>query len=150
MKDARVTESPPTNTGAGQWPVRVYYEDTDSGGVVYHTGYLRFMERARTEWLRALGYDQRALTAELDLLFVVRQLSVTYHRPAVLDDELLVESTVWPQGRTRLIFEQAVRRVGTDPLTCCEGRVEVVCMDARTRRPRGIPDRLQAELTDGR
>lgn len=134
----------------GRWPIRVYYEDTDCGGVVYHTGYLRFMERARTEWLRAFGYDQRALSAELGVLFVVRGLSVDYRRPAVLDDELEVATAASIARRTRLIFDQTITRTGPRPEECCRARVEVVCMDARSRRPRAIPEHLQAELTDVR
>ena len=75
------------------WPVRVYYEDTDAGGVVYHTNYLKFFERARTEWLRSLGYSQASLASTEGVLFTVVSLGTEYHRPARLDDQLLVRST---------------------------------------------------------
>lgn len=130
-----------------QWCVRVYYEDTDCGGVVYHTAYLRFMERARTEWLRAIGMEQNRLATDWDRLFVVRGLGIDYHRPARLDDELAITSTVRPRGRTRLLFEQAAWR-GEPPAICCRGRVEVVCIRASDGRPCGFPERLRAELTD--
>ena len=127
------------------WPVRVYYEDTDCGGVVYHTGYLRFMERARTEWLRSLGYDQSALRAELAVLFAVRRLEVDFRRPALLDDALDVATRVHRHRRAALLFEQAVGRSGETGETLCRAQVEVVCLDAGSLRPRALPAHLQRE-----
>ncbi len=143
---------PPTSPADGAdfcWPVRVYFEDTDCGGVVYHTGYLRFMERARTEWLRALGFDQGRLRAELGAAFAVRRLQADYRRPAVLDDELRVESRVQRRRRTALEFQQDVTRVG-DAALLCRASVEVVCLDARTLRPRPLPPIVDGELPNVR
>lgn len=129
---------------AFRWPVRVYYEDTDCGGVVYHTGYLRYLERARTEWLRSLGLDQSRLRDELGLVFVVRRLSGEYIKPAVLDDQLEVVTSVARQGRARLHFAQEVRR----DATLFSGNVEVVCLTADTMRPRPLPKELPLESLD--
>ncbi len=90
------------------WPVRVYYEDTDSGGVVYYANYLKFMERARTEWLRGRGFEQDALLHEQRLMFAVRSLTVDYHRPARFNDLLLVRSAVVQAGGASLVFEQII------------------------------------------
>lgn len=133
-----------------QWPVRVYYEDTDCGGVVYHTGYLRFMERARTEWLRAVYGSQSDIRAELGILFAVRRLEMSYLKPATLDDELSVESVAWNRRRTSILFTQSVWQASGRHTELCRGHVEVVCMDASTRRPRPIPDVIRAELSDVR
>lgn len=132
-----------------RWPVRVYFEDTDCGGIVYHTGYLRFMERARTEWLRALGFNQGRLRQELGAAFAVRRLQVDYLRPAVLDDDLQVESRVQRQRRTALHFEQTVLRL-QDEAVLCRASVEVVCLDARTLRPRPLPPIVDGELSNVR
>ena len=88
------------------WPVRVYYEDTDAGGVVYYANYLKFMERARTEWLRTRGFEQDVLIKEQDLVFAVRSLSIDYLRPARLDDLLQVRVTVSELRRASIVFEQ--------------------------------------------
>ncbi len=127
-----------------RWPVRVYYEDTDAGGVVYHASYLRFMERARTEWLRSHGFDQGALRERLGVLFVVRRIEVDFRRPARLDDELTVSARLREVRPARLLLDQAVGREGEAPL--CEARVEVACLDAASGRPRRIPEGVMAEL----
>ena len=93
-----------------QWPVRVYYEDTDSGGVVYYANYLRFMERARTEWLRALGFEQDILIRDEGIIFAVRSASLEYLRPARFNDQLLVGVRLAESRRASLSFEQAVTR----------------------------------------
>ena len=127
------------------WPVRVYYEDTDSGGVVYYANYLKFLERARTEWLRALGFDQARLASERGLLFAVRELHLDLKRPARLDDRLQVSAAVAERRGASLLFAQAVTREGeTEPL--CRGRVRVACLDAEGFRPRPLPDDLVAEI----
>lgn len=130
---------------AFHWPVRVYYEDTDSGGVVYHTGYLRFLERARTEWLRAQGFEQSRLRHELGVLFAVRALQAEYRKPAVLDDELDVETRVMREGRTRLHFRQTISRVSASGAVLLEARIQVVCLAAGSLRPRAIPACLPLE-----
>jgi acyl-CoA thioester hydrolase len=112
------------------WPVRVYYEDTDSGGVVYYANYLKFMERARTEWLRARGFEQDALLREQRLLFAVRSLSVDYHRPARFNDLLGGREPVVEARGASLTFEQTVEREPSAEVLVC-ARVRVACIDAR-------------------
>ena len=125
--------------GTFRLPVRVYYEDTDAGGVVYYANYLKFLERARTEWLRAVGWDQSALAGTANLLFAVRALELDYLAPARLDDWLEVEARLARTGRASLDFEQRVCRGNTE--LCC-GHVRVVCIDAMTFRPRALPAEL--------
>ena len=120
------------------WAARVYWEDTDGGGIVYYANYLRFLERARTEWLRSLGQSQQQLARSEGILFAVAKLSVEYRRPARLDDELTI--TCEPRGEraTAMRFEQRVYRApGGDLLV--EADVRVVCLDARTLRPKRLP-----------
>ncbi|VXB75408.1 acyl-CoA thioesterase [Pseudomonas sp. 8AS] len=121
---------------------RVYYEDTDAGGIVYYVNYLKFMERARTERLRELGFAQSSLVAE-DLLFVVHSAEARYHAPAKLDDELLVTADVIELNRASLRFRQQVRRV-TDEVLLCEGQFVVACVRADSLKPRAIPEVLRA------
>ncbi|KFI24003.1 tol-pal system-associated acyl-CoA thioesterase [Nitrosococcus oceani] len=127
------------------WPVRVYYEDTDSGGVVYYANYLKFMERARTEWLRSLGFEQDVLLNEQGLLFVVRSLQIDYLRPGRFNDWLKVHSHLLERGRASLAFAQTVRR-GEQTLLC-QAEVKVVCLNAQTFRPCPIPKLILAEIT---
>ncbi len=123
-----------------RWPVRVYWEDTDAGGVVYYANYLKFMERARTEWLRALGVSQSSLERERGVLFMVLHVEVDYRSPARLDDELIVSCRAAPDGRTSAIFEQTIHRADGELLI--EGRVRVVCVDAKSLRPRRMSEYL--------
>lgn len=135
-----------TGSSAGslfQWPLRVYYEDTDSGGVVYYANYLRFMERARTEWLRAAGFDQQRLRDEQGLVFVVRRANLDFRAPARLDDALLVDVVVKAHGRIAIDLHQRVLR--DDRLLCC-GDIQIVCLDAELFRPRPIPSTIAAQL----
>jgi acyl-CoA thioester hydrolase len=128
------------------WAARVYWEDTDGGGIVYYANYLRFLERARTEWLRSLGHSQQQLAQTPGILFAVAGLSVEYRRPARLDDELTI--TCEPRGEraTAMRFVQRVYRgAGGDLLV--EADVRVVCLDARTLRPKRLPDFLTDALT---
>lgn len=125
---------------ASVWPVRVYYEDTDAGGVVYYANYLRFCERARTERLRALGINQHSLRAEQGIVFVVRRVEADYLRSAELDDELLVMSTIYDIGAASLKFEQRVMR-GQDCLFTA--RVTIACLDAGRWQATRIPDSLR-------
>ena len=123
------------------WPVRVYYEDTDAGGVVFYARYLAYMERARTEWLRALGFDNSSLARGPGVVFAVRHVDVNYLRPARLDDELTVTARVVETRRASLTFEQQVR---LRDAVLCHGHVKIVCVDNLRFRPRAIP----AELVD--
>jgi 4-hydroxybenzoyl-CoA thioesterase len=120
---------------------RVYYEDTDAGGIVYYVNYLKFMERARTERLRDLGFAQSALAGE-NLLFVVHSSEARYHKPARLDDELLVSAEVTELNRVSLRFRQQVRRA-TDDVLLCEGQFLVACVRADSLKPRAIPEALR-------
>ncbi|HTJ96497.1 MAG TPA: tol-pal system-associated acyl-CoA thioesterase [Rhodocyclaceae bacterium] len=117
-------------------PVRVYYEDTDAAGVVYYANYLRFIERARTDWLRSLGVDQSSLLETHGVAFAVRSLEAEYLKPARLDDELLVRSSIEELSRAQLIFKQDVLR-GEDVLF--SSRVRVVCFDPVAARAAAIP-----------
>ena len=126
-------------------PVRVYWEDTDAGGIVFYANYLKFFERARTEWLRALGVQQQALREQTGLMFIVSQTAVRHLAPARLDDLLHVSVAITELGRATLTLAQQARR---DGLLLAEGTVRVACADAATLQPRRLPavllDRLQA------
>jgi acyl-CoA thioester hydrolase len=123
------------------WRARVYWEDTDGGGVVYYANYLKFMERARTEWLRSQGHSQAELAEQFGFVFAVVEVKVNYRRPARLDDELTVTCLPVPEGRASIRFKQAIRK-GAD--TLADGEVRVACVDARTFRPRALPDFIKA------
>jgi acyl-CoA thioester hydrolase len=124
------------------FPVRVYYEDTDAGGVVYHASYVRFMERARTEWLRTYGYTNPSLVGEFGVLLVVRSVKVDYLRPAFLDDLLAVSAEVKDLGRSRVTVHQTVRR-GEEVLA--EGEVHLVCVTADGFKPVAVPEGLKTQ-----
>lgn len=126
-------------------PVRVYYQDTDAGGVVYHASYVNFMERARTEWLRSYGYTGLGMMQEFGMLFVVRSLKVEYFRPAVLDDMLDVTADIKDMGRSRMTVHQQVRR-GDELLA--EGEVHLVCVTKDAFKPVAIPDVLRNQWLD--
>lgn len=128
------------------WPVRVYFEDTDAGGVVYYANYLKFYERARTEWLRLLGIGQEVLKNEYNILFVVRNVSVEYRRPAVLDDHLQVMTGVaWMKGAS-LEFEQSVWRGDT---LLSSARSTIVCIDKDKMRPVPVPQAVYEKMRAG-
>jgi acyl-CoA thioester hydrolase len=130
-----------------QWPVRVYYEDTDSGGVVYYANYLKFMERARTEWLRHLGIEQDRLIDDHGIIFAVRSLSVDSLAPARFNDALQVSVEPDGHGRASLEFIQQIRREGTNAgQLLCQGRVKIACLDAASLRPRRIPSPVYVEI----
>lgn len=118
------------------WPVRVYYEDTDGGGVVYHSNYLNFMERARTEWLRSLGFMQTELRSRLGVIFVVREIGIKYRQPARFDDLLEVRTELLELGRSLLRFRQTIARSAE---VLIEAEVQVVCVDAERFKPVAIP-----------
>jgi len=130
------------------WPVRVYYEDTDSGGVVYYANYLRFMERARTEWLRSLGFEQDRLIREQGIVFAVRSARIDYLRPARFNDLLNVISELQHRGRASLTFNHTVVRQHEASQPCCSGEVKIACIDANSFRPQPLPETLLKELAD--
>ena len=127
------------------WPARVYWEDTDGGGIVYYANYLRFLERARTEWLRQRGFSQQRLAHEEGILFTVVSLEIEYRAPARLDDELEVSCEPRPEGPASLRFGQRIYRRTAAPgrELLAEASVRVACLDARTMRPRRLPAFLQ-------
>jgi acyl-CoA thioester hydrolase len=125
------------------WPVQVYYEDTDAGGVVYHSQYLNFMERARTEFLRNIGFVQTVLKDELGILFVVRDIQIRFRKPAKFDDALKVQTKLLNTGRSLLEFEQNIYR-GDEHLIAA--KVEVVCIGAESFKPVSIPQSMMSKL----
>lgn len=129
------------------WPARVYWEDTDGGGIVYYANYLRFLERARTEWLRSLGYSQQILARESGLVFTVASLTVEYRRPARLDDELTITCEPHADRAATIRFQQAIFRGGPggEPPILTAG-VRVACVDASTLKPRRLPESLMNVL----
>ncbi len=124
-------------------PLRVYLEDTDAGGIVYYVNYLKFMERARTELLRALGFDFSQLSAD-KLQFVVHSMNAQYRKPARMDDELLVTAIVQQLARTYVVFQQQVRR-GQDVL--CEAEIKVACVDTTYLRPAALPLPVKSQFS---
>ena len=128
-----------------QWPVRIYYEDTDSGGVVYHTNYLKFMERARTEQFRSYGIEQDKLIKEDEIIFAVRSLNVDYLKPAHFNDLLEVSSRVSQVGKASLVFKQGISRSADDTLLC-EAEVKVACLSVDGLRPCAIPSHIMNEI----
>lgn len=134
------------------WPVRVYYEDTDSGGVVYHANYLKFMERARTEWLRSHGFEQDELARRERVIFAVHHMTLAFLRPARFNDRLLVSVVLTGRGAASLSFrQQVVAGEGegipmAEGLVFCAGEIRIACLDAATLRPRRIPRSLNQSL----
>lgn len=131
-----------------KWPVRVYYEDTDRAGVVYYANYLRFMERARTEWLRDLGIEQDSLSEQQGIVFAVRSASLEFIKPAHFNDLLEVGAEVIKRGRASLTFNQVIERQGAGSEVVCTGRVKIACLDAGSLQPRPIPDFVLKEIPD--
>ena len=118
------------------WTVRVYYEDTDAGGIVFYANYLKFFERARTEWLRAAGVDQQALIEREGAAFVVKNATIDYHAPARLDDEITLTLAIEKLGRASIAFAQ---KAYCGELLLVEASVKVGCVDIATVRPRSLP-----------
>ncbi|MEE8057461.1 MAG: tol-pal system-associated acyl-CoA thioesterase [Pseudomonadales bacterium] len=133
-----------------QWPIRVYIEDTDAGGIVYYVNYLKFMERARTEYLRSLGFS-KAFIFNADLMFVVHSTNSEYLQPARLDDELIATAQVVKSGKAFLVLAQKVYRskTGSDAASderelLCQAEVKLACVDKHTIKPKRIPDEILA------
>ena len=127
------------------WPVRVYFQDTDAGGVVYHASYVNFMERSRTEWLRTHGYSNAGLMKEFGMVFVVRTMKLEYLKPALLDDMLDVTAEIKDIGRSRLILLQTVRR--EDELLT-EAEVHLVSVSLESFKPVRVPEMLRKQWQD--
>jgi len=122
------------------WPIRIYYEDTDSGGVVYHSNYLKYMERARTEWLRDFKVDQKALKDNLNLMFVVHEIDIKFIRPAVFNDEIEVQTKLEKLGSVKIELEQKIFR-STEILI--ESRVVVASVNSFSMKPMRIPNEIK-------
>lgn len=125
------------------WPVRVYYEDTDAGGVVYHSQYLNFLERARTEWLRSLGIEQAWLKSDLDTLFVVHSMQAVFKKPALFDDAIEVRSDIAKTTPASIVFEQVIYR--QDELLF-SATVKVACVSASQFSPAAIPKQVKDKI----
>ncbi|MEW9583015.1 tol-pal system-associated acyl-CoA thioesterase [Paraburkholderia sp. DGU8] len=139
------TSQPGTEIGY-MWPIRVYYEDTDAGGIVFYANYLKFFERARTEWLRACGIDQRRLADETGAIFIVRSTALDYRAPARLDDVIKIVSRIERLGRASVDFAQEAWRDGTLLAT---GAIRIGCVERIRLRPTAIPPPVIAALRDG-
>jgi acyl-CoA thioester hydrolase len=141
----------PPNNSSGvvhfSMPARVYYEDTDAAGVVYYANYLKYFERCRSEWLRAIGHDQRHLAREHLLGFVVRSVTLDYLKPARLDDLLDIDLSVEKLGRAQIVFRQSavLRRPDGDDV-CVSGRIQVACVNVAVMKPAAIPGWLRTSL----
>ncbi len=134
------------------FPVRIYWEDTDAGGIVFYANYLKYFERARTEWLRSLGIEQQKLRDQTGAMFVVTQAQIDYHRPARLDDQLLVTARLQASGRASLTihqqaFLQSAAGASDASLLLCEASVRIGWVDGASMRPTRIPNSLLEQLS---
>ncbi len=129
------------------WHIRVYYEDTDSGGVVYHANYLKFFERARTEMLRTAGFEQDELIDKENIVFAVRAVNIDFHKPACFNDLLRLKSAICYLGHASLTFDQKIERESDDTLLS-KAEVRIACLHADTLLPCPIPDNIRREFTD--
>ena len=125
------------------WPIRVYYEDTDSGGVVYHSNYLNFMERARTEWLRQLGFEQTFLKDTLNIIFVVHSMQIAFKKSAKFNDMLTITSELHKAGHSSLQFLQ---KISVNQQALVEAQVKLACVNALTFKPIGIPQQIKLAI----
>ena len=128
------------------WPVRVYYEDTDSGGVVYYANYLKFMERARTEMLRAAGFEQDQLREQRDLLLVVRNVELELKQPARFNDELVVKTHITTMNGPSIHFQQAIMHKEEQDKLMATATIHIVSITASSWKPVRFPDDIQTEL----
>jgi acyl-CoA thioester hydrolase len=138
---ARAGDSPMSSDRVFSWPVRVYWEDTDGGGVVYHASYLRFIERARTEWLRQRGVEQQKLRDKHDVMFVISEMDIRFLSPARLDEELLATIESFTRRSASMTFSQCILRPA-DGARLVEARVRAACIHGSDFKPRRIPDFL--------
>ncbi|MFL2556190.1 MAG: tol-pal system-associated acyl-CoA thioesterase [Gammaproteobacteria bacterium] len=128
------------------WKVRVYYEDTDAGGVIFYANYLCFMERARTEWLRKIGFEHKNLITKDKLIFAVKNLTIDYLKPGYLDDLLIIKSKLLNSRGASLIFQQEIKNENDELLTRAE--VKIACLNSNTLKASPMPEKLLAELTN--
>ena len=132
--------------GQHELSLRVYYDDTDATGIVYHANYLKFMERARTEWLRYLGFEQSILTKKQNLIFVVINLNLDYKKPTYFDEKVIVKTELVEFGGASLKLFQRI--LNCDEEIVCSGFVRIGCIDAFSRRPRRIPQEIKSRLSN--
>ncbi len=125
-----------------KWPLRVYYEDTDSGGVVYYANYLKFMERARTEFLRSLGFEQDQLIEQKNIIFAVRSLQLDYLSPARFNDKLIITAQLIELKKASMLFKQTIYREQQAEKILCQGEVRIACINAASFRPAAIPESI--------
>jgi|TARA_B100001996_G_scaffold348476_1_gene306661 acyl-CoA thioester hydrolase len=128
------------------WQIRVYYEDTDAGEVIFYANYLKFMERARTEWLRKIGFDHKILKEKYELLFAVKNLTIDYIKPGHLDDLLTVTSELLDSRKASLTFGQNIKNENNELLS--EAKVKIACINSKTLKASPMPDKLILELTN--
>ncbi|MCK6418987.1 MAG: tol-pal system-associated acyl-CoA thioesterase [Alphaproteobacteria bacterium] len=129
-------------------PIRIYYEDTDSGGVVYHASYLRFAERGRTEFLRKLGYNNSDLAREEGIYFVVRHIGIDYLSPSFLDDVLSLKTSVTSLRNSSFVMQQNFTVDSRANAPICAMKVSLVCVDSKTLRPKRLPEDIRALFED--
>ena len=125
------------------WPIRIYYEDTDSGGIVYYANYLKFMERARTEWLRAEGFEQDELIAKDNVIFAVRSVQADYLSPARFNEELVISTKVIKKGKASITVEQVVIR---DKDVLCRAVIKIASLNAQDFKPAIMPENLYNKI----
>ena len=125
-------------------PVRIYYEDTDAAGVVYYANYLKFMERARTEWLRNIGFEQDILNKEKNILFAVRNVTIDYKKPAYFNEMLSVKSKIVDQRSASLVFHQSI--FNDDNVELCEAEIKIACLNSINMKPEPIPKTILMEM----
>ena len=128
------------------WQIRVYYEDTDAGEVIFYANYLKFMERARTEWLRKIGFDHKILKEKYELFFAVKNLTIDYIKPGHLDDLLTVTSELLDSRKASLTFGQNIKNENSELLS--EAKVKIACINSKTLKASPMPDKLILELTN--
>lgn len=121
--------------------ITIYSEDTDYGGIVYHANYLKYMERARSEWLNSLGMSLQTMSVQ-NVLLVVHKAALQFHKPAILNDVVTIESTVTLFKNTRLLFKQTVVKKDAPSIICCTGEVEVVCIKNSDKKPTSLPNNI--------
>jgi len=132
---------------AHEWPIRIYYEDTDMQGIVYYANYLKYLERARTEFLRSEGFEQDALIDEQGVAFAVRAIQMDYLKPAKFNDNLSVVTKIAELKRASLIFHQTIVRVGNNREIINEAVIKVACLDAQSMKVKAIPKQMIEQLT---
>ena len=126
------------------WPVRVYYEDTDAGGVVYYANYLKYMERARTEFLRKLGFELDRLASNENIVFIVRKVTIDYLKPAFLNELLNVNAKIIELRKASMLFQQVI--LNQQDETICQAEVKVACINQTTMKPVTMPEFIISEL----